>query len=198
MPWMTVDVTPRKDTQARARAVPIPLRKRKPAVDGLDDPLCAYSALARVFERRCSEVPACHGACAWCKRGEGVLRPAGRPPAECARANAPLFTRADGQAYETADGSALGKRMATAAGIEEGSTGGKLWRIGGATDLWDVLGADAARAHIKERGRWKTDIWEIYRRALLGEQLNAAAGMAEATDEDLEAMCPGWAQPAGM
>ena len=48
--------------------------------------------------------------------------------------------------------------MATAAGIEEGSTGGKLWRIGGATDLWDVLGADAARAHIKERGRWKTDI----------------------------------------
>ena len=53
-------------------------------------------------------------------------------------------------------------------------------------------------AHIKERGRWKADIWEIYRRALLGEQLGAAASMAEAADEDLEAMCPGWAQPAGM
>ena len=88
--------------------------------------------------------------------------------------------------------------MAAAAGIPPGVVGGKLWRIGGATDLWEVLGAERAKDHIKRRGRWKSDIWEVYQRTLLGAQLDAAAGMATARDEDIEAVCPGWVQPAGV
>ena len=79
-----------------------------------------------------------------------------------ARANAPLFLRADGQAYETKDVDALGSRMAAAAGIPATAVGGKLWRIGGTTDLWEALGMERSKDHIKRRGRWKTDIWEVY------------------------------------
>ena len=45
--------------------------------------------------------------------------------------------------------------MAEAAGIPTHVVGGKLWRIGGATDLWEVLGAERAKDHIKRSGRWK-------------------------------------------
>ena len=86
--------------------------------------------------------------------------------------------------------------MATMAGMDGDVTGGKLWRIGGATDLWDSLGPTAAQAHMRQRGRWKTDIWRLYQRAILGEALDAATGMADAGGQDIEAMWTGWVQPA--
>jgi hypothetical protein len=104
--------------------------------------------------------------------------------------------RWNGAAYTTTDVAQLGKRMAVMAGWEGDTAGGKLWRIGGATDLWNSVGPAAARAHMKQRGRWKTDIWELYQRALLGEALDAAAGMADANDQDIESMWSGYAQPA--
>lgn len=196
LPWGTVDVTAAKDVHMRHRAIAVPLRQRSAAGDS--DPLCAYSAILRILARREREVPACAGPCAWCKRATGTLRPAGRPPATCARANAPLFTRRDGRAYETKDVDRLGSCLAAAAGIPAAKVGGKLWRIGGTTDLWEALGEERSKSHIKRRGRWKSDIWEVYQRVLLGEQLNAAAGMADAHDDDMEAVLPGWVQPAGI
>jgi hypothetical protein len=196
LPWCTVDVVAAKDCGMRHRPIALPIRQR--IAGGGDDPLCAYSAIMRVHNRRLAQLPQCTGPCEWCKRSGGTLKPAGNPPAQCARANAPLFVRADGQAYTTKDVDALGSRMAAAAGIPPGVVGGKLWRIGGATDLWEVLGAERAKDHIKRRGRWKSDIWEVYQRTLLGAQLDAAAGMATARDEDIEAVCPGWVQPAGV
>ena len=193
--WCTVDVVAAKDCKMQHRPIALPIRQR--SGEG-NDPLCAYTALMRVYHRRLEQLAQCGGPCEWCKREAGALKPAGNPPARCARANAPLFTRDDGQAYTTKDVDALGSRMADAAGIPTHVVGGKLWRIGGATDLWEVLGAERAKDHIKRRGRWKSDIWEVYQRVLLGAQLNAAAGMAAACDEDIEAVCPGWVQPAGV
>ena len=194
--WCTVDVVAAKDCKMQHRPIALPIRQRSGGGD--DDPLCAYTALMRVFRRRLEQLAQCDGPCEWCRRNTGALKPAGNPPARCARANAPLFVRADGQAYTTKDVDALGSRMAETAGIPTHVVGGKLWRIGGATDLWEVLGAERAKDHIKRRGRWKSDIWEVYQRVLLGAQLNAAAGMAAACDEDIEAVCPGWVQPAGV
>ena len=94
--------------------------------------------------------------------------------------------------------SRAGSGLAAAAGIPASKVGGKLWRIGGTTDLWEALGEERSKSHIKRRGRWKSDIWEVYQRVLLGEQLDAAAGMADAHDEDMEAVLPGWVQPAGI
>ena len=132
-----------------------------------------------------------HGA----SEGVGQGRPNGHPPPSCARANAPLFVKADGQAYATSDVAKLGKQMATMAGVNASEAGGKLWRIGGATDLRDVLGLGGAKV-IKERGRWHSDISFVYQRALLGQQLDAAAAAADAADEDIEAMVEGWVQPS--
>ena len=131
-------------------------------------------------------------------RGEGAARPAGKPPAACGRANAALFVKANGEAYDTNDVAALGRRMASAAGMGDAVVGGKLWRIGGAADLWETMGERRGSEHIKRRGRWKSDVWQHYQRTLLGQQLEAAAGMREANDMDIEAMCPGWVQPATM
>eukprot|EP00965_Chrysotila_dentata_P018191 605200-Pleurochrysis_carterae.AAC.1 len=61
--------------------------------------------------------------------------------------------------------------MAAACGEDPANFGGKCWRIGGATDLRDRLG-DASKATIKQRGRWASDIAEVYQRALLDHQLD--------------------------
>ena len=89
----------------------------------------------------------------------------------------------------------MGKRMATAIGIPPASVGGKLFRIGGATDLRDRLG-EASQRVIKERGRWGTDVAYVYQRALLRDQLDASGAMADADAADLEAAVAGWVQPA--
>lgn len=87
--------------------------------------------------------------------------------------------------------------MARLAGFGEAKVGGKLWRIGGATDLRDLLGM-AGRDAIKERGRWHSDIAFVYARALSGQQMDAAARMADASDIEVEALCAGWVQPASF
>eukprot|EP00965_Chrysotila_dentata_P057408 1904348-Pleurochrysis_carterae.AAC.3 len=87
--------------------------------------------------------------------------------------------------------------MAVAAGLDPDEFGGKGWRIGGATDLRDVLG-DGGAAAVQQRGRWATDIAQIYQRAVVDGQLRSSAGMADATGVDLEALCVGWSQPASF
>ena len=49
---------------------------------------------------------------------------------------------------------------------------------------------------IQQRGRWSSDIAEIYQRTLLVDQMDGAARMAEADGADLESLLHGWSQPA--
>eukprot|EP00965_Chrysotila_dentata_P083030 2739432-Pleurochrysis_carterae.AAC.1 len=78
------------------------------------------------------------------------------------------------------------------AGLDPDEFGGKGWRIGGATDLRDVLG-DGGAAAIQQRGRWGSDV-----RAVVDGQLRTSAEMAESTGVDMEALCAGWVQPASF
>lgn len=197
LPWITIDVVAIKDTQARHRPVPMPIRQLEQAGDVCEDPMCAHTAIMAQYRLRCIEVPACIGPCEWCKRGEGEPRPRGRPPAECARANAPLFADASGRALDVKTVKAIGKKMATAAGVDPGTVAGRLWRVGGATDLRDTLGM-AGAAMIKERGRWASDVAFVYARALIGQQMSAAAGMVEASRKEVERVVKGWVQPAKL
>jgi hypothetical protein len=89
----------------------------------------------------------------------------------------------------------MGKRMALAVGIPPEAVGGKLFRIGGSTDLRDCLG-DGSERVIKERGRWGTDVAFVYQRALLRDQLRASGAIADADAADLEATIAGWVQPS--
>ena len=76
--------------------------------------------------------------------------------------------------------------------------GGKFARIGGATDLREVLG-DGLAELIKERGRWKSDVAKVYQRALVKAHLEASARLStDQTTREMEDMCKGWAQPASL
>ena len=121
--------------------------------------------------------------------------PTGKPPASCKRANTPLFLTSAGVAYNTEEVRALGRGFAAAAGIPADSVGGKLWRIGGATDYLEVLGEAGARV-LKARGRWGSDVAFIYARANARDMLDASAGVGEADAREIEAMAAGWVQPA--
>eukprot|EP00965_Chrysotila_dentata_P065606 2173898-Pleurochrysis_carterae.AAC.2 len=85
--------------------------------------------------------------------------------------------------------------MAAACNEDPEDFGAKCWRIGGATDLRDVLG-DGSRAMIKQRGRWASDVAEVYQRALVNGQLDASARVTSARGVDMEAIVEGWSQPS--
>ena len=88
----------------------------------------------------------------------------------------------------------LGRRIAATAG-ETGQRGGKMYRIGGATD-WRATVGDGSQDTIRKRGRWCSAIGEIYQRTLLVDQLAASLHVGSVVSDELEAACPGWAQPA--
>ena len=191
MPWIVVWVVSIKDPQVKFRAVPLPIRAR----GGSEVGMCAYRAAVGQLQRRRREVPECTHACKWCKPSPGAARLGGRPPATCRRANAPLFLTESGEEYTTQRVRELGGRMAEAAGMPEGSVGGKLWRIGGATDAREVMGDDSQRI-IKQRGRWGSDVSGVYQRALTRDMLDASVAVANAASRDMEEMVRGWTQPA--
>lgn len=191
-PWLTVWVVSIKDVAAKFRIVPLQICAR---AAGDTREVCAYTALKRLLERRKAAVPACKGRCAWCRPQEGAPFTGAAPPAACQRANAPLFTKGDETEYSTEDVRRLGRRLAAAAGMPEQSVGGKLFRIGGATDMLEVIGA-RAESILRQRGRWATDIAFIYARASMRHVLEASAGLADADKRSIEEMEAGWIQPA--
>eukprot|EP00965_Chrysotila_dentata_P088612 2926329-Pleurochrysis_carterae.AAC.1 len=152
---MIVRVVSTKDPQARHKPVPLPVRRRRGEDDQNHDPVCAYDALRLTWGERMHRVPV-------------EDRTSGRP------SRVPLFTVEGGtRPWSSADSRALAKRYAALLGLEAGDFGGKCWRIGGATDLRDVLG-DAGAKHIKRRGRWGSDVAAVYQRTIVDEQLEAS------------------------
>ena len=88
--------------------------------------------------------------------------------------------------------------MGVLAGIPASETGGKMWRIGGATELRVRMGVDRATMLLKDRGRWMDrDIGNIYSRALIEDHLDASGAMGDVdSSRDFEEMFEGWVQPA--
>ena len=81
-------------------------------------------------------------------------------------------------------------------GLPRGLYGGSSPRIGGATDLYDLLGISGMRL-IKERGRWQSDVAQIYSRASATAHARISTEMIDAEGIDLEAFAGSWwAQPA--
>lgn len=178
LPWIIFHVVAIKDQTARNRRVPMPVQRRHDGPSGADA-LCTYDAVAAVWRRRTGQEPS-----------PGCLPPA-------ALADEPFFARSDGAAYTTLDVRVLSRRIATACGEDPEEFGGKSLRAGGATDVRDVLGA-AGMPLIKQRGRWCSDVAEIYQRSILRHQLAGSARMSDACGADLESVVRGWKQPASF
>ena len=88
---------------------------------------------------------------------------------------------------------ALVRRLAIAAGLDPAEFGAKSLGIGGATDWRDCLG-DASAHLVKQRGRWQSDVAEIYQRPLLASQLAASMWVRPGGSADLEFLCAGFSQ----
>ena len=108
----------------------------------------------------------------------------------------PLFVRPNGNWWETDDVCRLARRWAVILGINPKETGGKSFRIRGATDIAAEMGAEQGKTVVQQRGRWFSDVSFIYSRTQAQVQLDASARMANAEGGSLESLVPGWTQPA--
>ena len=75
------------------------------------------------------------------------------------------------------------------------AVGAKAFRIGGATD-WRLQAGESGAAITRQRGRWDSDVAEVYQRPLLGIQLATAAAVGGSRGAGLEELCAGFAQRA--
>ena len=83
------------------------------------------------------------------------------------------------QAVSTDEARDAIRAAATALQLDPGQFGGSACRRGGATDLRDQHGYEAAKQLVIDRGRWCTsDIADIYARASLEEHAAASVGLA--------------------
>ena len=136
------------------------------------DPVCTYDAIARHWDLDKHLVPT-----------------------DELKANTPFFTTDGVTAVTTKVMARDAELVASMAGLDPKECGAKSWRIGGSEDLYDILGPDGATNVITERGRWKSDIAEIYRRCTATSHLEASARMGSARGVSLEALAEGWAMP---
>ena len=139
------------------------------------DPLCAYSVLHALWLRDAAHLT----------------------PQQ--RAITPIFRHANGMVWETDDVLRAVRDAAVALGLSPSEYGGVSLRIAGATDLRESLGVQKGFDHIRAAGRWLSqDIGFIYARTTAAEHLDALdrLGTGEGSSTDLEAMIPGWVQPA--
>jgi len=190
--WLIVWVVPIKDPKARHSAYPTPVVRRHTGAFG-SDALDPYDAIAlALWKRRRPGAPFpldSHGAPVsgwWHMAAAAPGTPSGDDP---------FFTADSGEVYTTSDTRRLAKRIAVLAGIPATDVGAKAFRAGGSTDARGKLG-ETGKALIKQRGRWASDVAEIYQRPLLHDHLEASAIIGDSTPNiDLEAICEGWAQP---
>ena len=176
-PWLVVRVVSVKDTHVHNAPVFLPVRRLhtmedQPVIGA--DPMDTYDAIYIAWSARAAEVPShLHG-------------------------EVPMFvSRDDGvSVWTTDDTRRLAREYGQLAGIDPSDIGAKAFRIGGATDMRDALG-DSSQYLIKQRGRWASDVAQVYQRALARSHLEASVLMGAASESrDMEEMIEGWAQPA--
>jgi hypothetical protein len=176
-PTLELMVAPIKNQGKVAKRWPIPIPALHP--EGVtDDPLCPYSALARLYARDAAHL------------------------SEEERARTAIFRHENGKVWSTDDVSTAVKEGVTAIGLDPAEFGGVSLRISGATELRDKHGR-AGMDIIVSFGRWMSkDIGFIYSRVTANEQLEAMASAIEQASvpanvhPEVETVVAGWVQPA--
>lgn len=174
---VVVDMMPIKDTHTTRQRIPCPVR--------------------RVSSRPVDRLPLRPEACAWdAVRRYWLLRSREVPGAQWA--SVPFFAHSDGSPVCTSDVKAFVRQAAEAAGESNPEDfDAKSLRIGGATDLYYLMGGAAeAERVLQKRGRWCSMIGDIYARLSATAMLSTSAAMSQADGVDLEAFRHGYVMPA--
>ena len=175
-----------KDSEAKRKRVPITIEPRSPG-GGSVDLFCPYLAIWAWWAMRTANLP------------------------EESWDSLPLFLEPGthpastdtSRVFSSSHLLPIVRRDAAVVGYSPDEVFGNAYRIGGATDLRDApsnktgppIGMEQATRMIKARGRWYSDIFEIYERGSLQEHALASAAITEAGGIDLEQILTGWVQP---
>ena len=174
VPAVTAHIVPSKDTHATKKREPVPISRRSATHPAYSDPVDAYDWILHAWRARSAMVP------------------------HASRASTLFWCHADGTPFCSADVASIGKRIAQLAGWPPeavAQVGAKCFRIGGASDYRDHFGAVEGKELLKRRGRWASDIFHIYSRASLPEQLRASARVGDTEGMDYERVFRGFTQP---
>lgn len=170
------EVHPAKDAQVSRQRVPLLIRRRsaddrdtRPPVMGS---CCAWEA-ARTL---------------WCDRVAAV--------AAHELVTAPFFALSDGRPVHTSVVKSFVREAAAAVGEPEDEFDAHSLRVGGATDLYFLFGPAEAERLIQKRGRWLSDISQIYSRLSASAEMHNYASMADARGIDMESFRRGYVMPA--
>lgn len=170
-----LDVLPIKNVDESRARMPMLIRRRAPGpaptTDVPPEDGCAWTAMRRLYDVRVREVP---------PQLHGV---------------APLFASQE-DAVHTADVLEFIREAAAAAGEDPTLFNARALRIGGATDLYHLLGPEQAERTIQKRGRWCSECHQIYTRMSATVMCAVSARMADAAGVDLEAFRSGYVMPA--
>ena len=175
-----------KDTEAKRKRVPTTIEPRSPG-GGSVDLFCPYLAIWAWWSMRTANVP---------EENWDSL------PLFLVPGTHPASTDTS-RVFAASHLLPILRRDAALVGFPPDEVFGNAYRIGGATDLRDApsnrtgppIGMEQATRMIKDRGRWYSDIFEIYERGSLEEHALASAAITEAGGIDLEQILTGWVQP---
>ena len=192
--WLFALVVPIKDTNANAKVWPCPIGRRHDGAFGAD-PVCTYDAIALAW---------------WSRRAtrgqpfpiDGQGKPLDRWWETASEAfdapdmDEPFFTQPGNMIYNTSYAAKVFKSIARAAGLNDEEVGGKAGRIGGSIDWRQQLGEDGASRVMKQRGRWHSDVSEVYQRPLLTSHLAPSMMIGSNHGASIEDLCADFAQSA--
>ena len=114
-----------------------------------------------------------------------------------------LFADDDGRPVTSTQASRWLSEDVAELGLNPADFRGNAWRIGAATDLVEApnnqhgpsLTVEAATAVIKQRGRWWSDVYQIYSRWSVTAHAQASRAITAASGIDMETLIPGFVQP---
>ena len=178
-PAVVVWLHPSKDPTQRKRRYPMLVQRRSATAPPSSDLMCTYDALRSAWSYLAMTVP----------HGQWPTTLFFRVPIDAA--DAPRRWRP----LRPDDVSMWVDAAAVAAGLPRGSRKSRALRMGGASDMYDLWGPSAER-YISERGRWGSDVAQIYQRVSAATHGSIARTIGDSTGADLQSMLTGWCQTA--
>ena len=183
LPAVVVWLHPWKDPTQRKPRYPMLVQRRASGGARGADPMCTFDALAAAWE--VLAVPVARRL--WNTTLFFRVPPDGY--------DVDLADSADWPPLTSATLSEWVKEAAVAAGVSPDKRGTRALRIGGGTDLYDIYGPCAER-YIRERGRWGSDVAQIYQRVSAAAHGEMSRSIGDSTGADLQSLLRGWSQLA--
>ena len=175
-PALVIWLRPSKDPTQRKPRYPMLVQRRSSFADAPrgSDPMCTFDALSAAWEVLAAPVP----------RELWAQVMFFRVPD---RHTAPQHWRP----LTERDVTAWVKQAAEAAGVSAANRASRALRMGGAADLYDLYGP-AAERYIRERGRWASDVAQIYQCVSASVHGALSRTIGDSVGQDLQSMLAGW------